>query len=151
MIVAYKKDIPAEAIKKRYCHICGKKLVKKPITKTVSPKDKEEWAKHERIGHTHVLPIGDIEVTEYQTFVCPKCGNEISIYKQAVIAIIQKKLGKNVLTDEEYTSNLNWANEKYEKKQRITKVVFFTFFALVCALVLYLMIKTGNFSFKLYL
>ena len=27
--------------KLRKCHICGKKLVKKPITKMISPKDKE--------------------------------------------------------------------------------------------------------------
>ena len=148
MIVSHQKHISAEALKKRYCHICGEKLDKNPTTKTLSPKDKEEWSKYERMGHSHVLPVGDIKVTEFLTFICPKCGSEISIYK-AVIALIQKKLNKNVLSDEELSSNLFWANKKYEKSKKTKKIIFFVFFALIAISLLCLIMLFGNLSFEL--
>ena len=149
MIVSHQKHISAEALKKRYCHICGEKLDKNPTTKTVSPKDKEEWSQYERVGRSHVLPVGDIKVTEFLTFICPKCGNEISIYKQAVVALIQKKLNKKGLTEEELSSNLSWANKKYEKNQKTKKIIFFVFFALIAISLLCLIMLFGNLSFEL--
>ena len=85
-------------IKKFYCHKCGERLRKHPQTRIVKPGD-PDYRKHSRINR-RIQMIGAVEVTEYN-FRCPACENFMEYRAQCVVRKMQKKLRKNILTDEE--------------------------------------------------
>ena len=70
-------------------------------------------------------------MTEYN-FICPVCKKIIKPDEQYVIEIIQKKLNNYLLTEKEYTDNLQYAKNKLYKRRFITdkivKIVFLCIF-----------------------
>lgn len=68
-------------------------------------------------------------MTEYN-FICPVCKKIIKSDEQYVIEIIQKKLNNYLLTEKEYTDNLQYEKINFKKKKykKIVKVVFLCIF-----------------------
>lgn len=128
------------AFKKHFCHKCGSKLNKKADTRIITRKD-PEWKKHSRIGSTTFLPIGEIEVTDYNSYICPECRQIIEFNKQVVIAKIQNKLGKNILTDDEIQSNWDEAFSRVKKAKTIKSITEKALIFVIIALCLYFSIK----------
>lgn len=115
-------SIPAGMIFKTfYCHKCGKKLVKKPETRTVRP-GSPDYHKHAKSRRFHM--VGDIEVTEYH-FRCPNCENTVEYDEQCVIASVQKKLCRKKLSDEEIEHNRFEAENAIALKKKITGAIVF--------------------------
>ena len=90
---------------KFYCHKCGAKLVKHSQKKTLTKDDPEYDYYYHNISRKSDLVIAhkDIDVLEY-VFRCPACENIIEYEKQRDIRKIQKKLKKNILSDEELSN-----------------------------------------------
>lgn len=114
---------------KFYCPDCGERLVKHPRKRVVRRGDPDYREHRRRSGW-----VGDIEVTEYD-FKCPCCEKITSYDDQRVIAVIQKDLGKKILSPVEMTKHAQQAEAKIERKTKITNVlVGAVFIALaVCA------------------
>lgn len=135
-------------VKKFYCHKCGARLEKHSNTRTVRRGD-PDYRKYGRTYFgTHI--IGDIEVTEYD-FRCPDCGNIIEYDEQRIIGKVQKKLCKNVLHEEEISDNRGNIQKAINRNGRILQVLFSIVVLAIIALFVYLKIKSGDFSFKVYL
>lgn len=129
------------AFKKHFCHKCGRKLDRNANTRIITRKD-PEWKKHSRIGSTTFLPIGEIEVTDYNSYICPECRQIIEYDKQVVIAKIQKKLGKNILTDDEIQANWDETFARVEKTKKIIKITEKALIIVIIAIILYFSIKS---------
>ena len=116
---------------KFYCSDCGERLVKHPRKRVVRRGD-PDYREHRRVGRMRM--IGDIEVTEYD-FKCPCCEKITSYDDQRMIAVIQKDLGKKILSSVEITKHTQQAEAKIERKNKLTNVlVWVAFGALaVCA------------------
>ena len=84
--------------------------------------------------------IGDVEVTEYD-FQCPACGNVIEYDEQRIIGKIQKRLRKNILSDEEVLNNRGKAEDSMDRNAKIIKVIFSLVALAVIGLLLYRKIK----------
>ena len=98
-------SIPVGIILKRfYCYKCGSKLKKTCETSTATNCSKEWW-KYSNVGTSTLLPIGDIQVSEYK-LKCPKCNIIIEYDTQKKIAKKQKKLKRKILSYEELTSKI---------------------------------------------
>ena len=125
-------------IKKFYCHKCGERLRRHHKTRIVKRGD-PDYNKHNIDG---IYTSGDIEVTEYD-FQCPSCGNIIEYDEQCVIENIQKRLDKNVLSEEEFANHKASAKKQVDRKSKISNVIFTT--SIICviilALILYFAIK----------
>ena len=142
-----KSIIPvAMLIKKFYCHCCGGLLIKNKRTRTIRRGD-PDYKEHSRIGRTHM--IGDIELTEYD-FKCPDCGNIIGYDEQCIVEKIQKQLGKNMLSEQEFSDHRDSIKDKMDRKSKIFKVLYTAVIGAIAALILYIQIKSGDFSFKFY-
>ncbi len=126
----------AMALKKFYCHKCGTLLNKHPRTRLIKKGD-PDYKKHRRIGGMTV--IGDIELTEYD-FICPICGKTTKPDDQYLIEIIQKKLNKYQLTEQEYNDNILSAKCKLYKRRNITDKIVKIVFLVLTLLILYLCI-----------
>ena len=68
-------------------------------------------------------------MTEYN-FICPVCEKIIKPDEKYFIEIIQKKLNNYLLTEKEYTDNLQYEKINFKKKKykKIVKVVFLCIF-----------------------
>ena len=132
--------------KKFYCHKCGERLCKYPNTRTVKPGD-PDYRKHSKINHLHM--VGDVEVTEYD-LRCPACENIIKYDEQRVVGKIQKQLSKNILSDEELLNNRGKAEDLMNRNAKIFKAIFIAVALVFVGLIVYLKIKSGEFSFKFY-
>ena len=133
--------------KQYYWHKCGDFLYKNPNTKRITPQD-PEWQQYKRMPNgRRRLPIGYIDVTEYD-LKCLTCRTTIDYEKQEAISQIQKKLQKNVLTDEEYEEHKQELNKiiikNKEKKERIKTVIGILFFIII---IIYISI-TGKISIR---
>jgi predicted RNA-binding Zn-ribbon protein involved in translation (DUF1610 family) len=90
--------IPAGMVfRKMYCHMCEIRLGKYKVT--------NEYKKGEK-GYRYTMGAGiaiGMDRVAVSTFIykCPNCGHEITYDDQCVIAKIQKKLKKKVLTQDE--------------------------------------------------
>ena len=93
--------------------------------------------------------IGDIELTEYD-FKCPDCGNIIGYDEQCIVEKIQKQLGKNMLSEQEFSDHRDSIKDKMDRKAKIFKVLYTAVIGAIAALILYIQIKSGDFSFKFY-
>ena len=133
--------------KKFYCHKCGEKLQKFAKTRTVKPGD-PDYKEHSRFNHrTHM--IGDVEVTEYD-FKCPACHNMITYDEQQTMALIQKKLSKNTLSEDDIENNIYEIAKVQKKKENLKKIAFITISLLFIGFILYLKIRSGDFSLSFY-
>ena len=132
--------------KKFYCHKCGERLIRNARTRTIKRGD-PDYKKHSRVGRMHL--IGDVKFTEYD-FKCPACGNIIEYDEQCVIGKIQKQLCKNILSDEEVLNNRGKAEDSIKRNAKIFKVFFSVVALVIIGLILYINIKSGNFSFTFY-
>lgn len=83
--------------KKMYCHKCGERIKKKTESTLYYKGD---------IGYTnpHLFktPIGMDKMEKKKwIYFCQRCGNTQSCKQQIEISKLQKKLGRNILTEEE--------------------------------------------------
>ena len=124
----------AMVTRKFYCRKCGERLVKNPRTRLIRRGD-PEYKKHSKIGGMHV--IGDVEVTEYD-FKCLSCDTVIESDEQYIVEKIQKKLGKSIISEAEYSENQEEARATIERKRRITEktVKIFTVILIVTVFLL---------------
>ncbi len=147
MKAGYSKTIPmAMLIKKHYCHKFGIKLCKNPNTRLVSPHDKE-WKKYSGIGRTRMIPIGEIEITEYN-FKCPNCEAITEYDEQVVVHKIQKKIKTNTLSNAELEENKEWATNIVKRNKKITSVISKIISILIIAIILLFIIRSGEFEFR---
>ena len=126
---------------KFYCHKCGQKYKNNPITRTVRPGDPDH-RRASKIG-TKTYMVGDVELTEYN-FKCPFCDHEIDYDTQCVYKLIQKKLGRRVLIDEEIKEYKPWANAAQDKRDAITKVCMIVGFGILVLVIAVLAEKFGK-------
>ena len=140
----------AMTARKFYCHKCGERLINHPRTRTIKRGDPDyrEHSRVGRLGRTHL--IGDVELTEYD-FKCPSCNRIINPDEQYVIEKMQKMVGKNILTEEEFTQNEAAARFAIERKKKITTIIVTVIFIIATIIALYFAIKTDSFSGKFYL
>ena len=108
--------------RKCYCHKCGERLEKNPVTRLIPP-DSPEFKKHARVGGKRVAPIGDFEVTECNSYICPNCGNVIDYYKQITISKIQKKYKQNILYESTVKSDWDEFKAKTDRNEKIIRFV----------------------------
>ena len=137
----------AVLIKKFYCHKCGERLKRNPITRTIKRGD-PEYRKHSRRGHSHV--IGDIELTEY-SFICPSCNQIVEYDEQLIIDRIQKNVSRHVVSQTEIDENIESATKSLKRKRKITNIIVGTFIVALVIFVFYMWLRSGDFSFKVYL
>ena len=94
--------------------------------------------------------FGDVELTEYD-FKCYSCDNVVDFDTQCVIDRIQKELHKTVLSDAEIAENQEKVKAKIKKQAKVKQIITTLFAVIIIALILYFKIKSGDFSFKVYL
>lgn len=124
----------AMALKKYYCYKCGS-LLRKQQRKRLIRKGDPDYKEHRTVGR--MIVIGDIELNEYD-FICPVCKKIIKPDEQYVIEIIQNKLNNYLLTEKEYTDNLQYAKNKLYKRKFITdKIVKIVFLILTILIIFY--------------
>lgn len=145
-----KISIMPRAMKKRkfYCSCCGEKLIPYPKTRIVKRGD-PDYKEHSHFGQGKRL-IGDIELTEYD-FKCLSCNKCISYDEQCVVAEIQKYVGVHTLSQENVNENYEKANATLKRKRKIRSIISNLFGTVVAILLIYYWLKSGDFSFKLYL
>ena len=83
--------------RKMYCFKCENKLNKHKISKIYHKREK--GYQNHILGHS-TIGMDKIELATY-VYKCPNCGHEITYDDQCIIAKIQKKLKKKVLTQDE--------------------------------------------------
>lgn len=125
---------------KFYCHKCGNKYKNNPITRTVYPGD-SDFPRASKSGNTYYG--GSVELTEYN-FKCPFCDHEIDYNTQCVYKLIQKKLGRRVLIDEEIKEHKPWANAAQDKRDTITQVCSIVGFGILVLVIALLAQKFGK-------
>lgn len=93
--------------------------------------------------------IGDIELTEYD-FQCPSCERITEYDEQCAIGKVQKRLRKHILLQEEIDENIDQAKTVIAKQRKIrgiaVKIVSFA----LAVFILYMWLRSGDFSFTLY-
>lgn len=142
------KNIPlGMLLKKHYCRKCGAKLCKNPHTRLVSPED-DEWKQYSRIGRVHMLPVGDIEVTEYN-FKCPDCQAITGYDEQVITEKIQKKLKTNTLSTADLAENRAWAANIVNRNRKIRRVIFKIISIIIIAAAVSGVIRSGKFEIRL--
>ena len=134
---------PVGMLKKHYCPRCGEKLIRSPRKRVVNPGDPDYRE------HNNGL-IGPVEVTEYD-LKCVFCDEVMEYDERCVIAIIQKKLCKHRLSEEEIARHLEEARETLAKRRRITDIVVKVVSIVIMLAILYWILKSGDFSFSTYL
>ena len=140
-------SMPLGMVTKRFhCHKCGGMLERRANTRTVSHND-HDYRKYSTVSHRHM--IGDVEVTEYN-FCCPVCGNTMEYDEQCVIAKLQNKLGKSVLTESEIADNRGGIEASMEKKAKVLRFALATIALVFVGAIIYIKIKSGDFFFKFY-
>ena len=81
-----------------YCSVCGNKLKKIKIKKTLNEEQRKEY-------YRELFPLGkpiELQVEKVKlAFMCVKCQKLETTDKQLKVAKIQKKLKKKVLTQDE--------------------------------------------------
>jgi len=117
----------ALVFKKFYCHKCGERLSRNSNTRTVKRGD-SDYSEHNTLGRTHML--GDVQLTEYG-LKCTKCGRSVDVDKQRLIARIQKKLGKRIITDDEYEEWYESAEKAQNRSVLIKDIIIYTLFCAV--------------------
>ena len=137
----------AMATRKFYCHKCGDKLLTNTRTRTIKRGD-PDYRKHARFG-LGTFAVGDIELTEYD-FKCWTCDRIISADDQYVIEIIQKKLGKHILTDEEVAENEEKAKAVIARNRKIRDIIAKALYIIILLIVLLHWITDGFTGFTIY-
>lgn len=136
----------AMLLRKHYCRKCGTKLCRNPNIRVVSRKDLKR--KNFRLNISgDILPIGDIEVTEYN-FICPGCETVTEFDEQVVIRKIQKKLQNNILSDAELEGNREWAADLVERNRKICNAVFQIISIAVTAMILFSILCGAKFKIR---
>ena len=77
-------------------------------------------------------------------FKCPFCDHEIDYNTQCVYKLIQKKLGRRVLIDEEIKEHKPWANAAQDKRDTITQVCSIVGFGILVLVIALLAQKFGK-------
>ena len=128
---------------KFHCHKCGEKLVRSPRTRTVKPGD-PDYAEHSRLGaHSHL--IGDVELTEY-CFKCLSCDTFAEYEEQCVLSIIQKKLGRAVLSADDIKENRETAQKTLQKRRSVYHCCLRLLTLVALLLALYFVLKANGFE-----
>lgn len=128
-------------MKEVYCHKCGDLLMKHANTRIVKRGD-PDYKKHSRLGRGRYV-IGDIELTEYD-LECMTCKTYISYDEQRPIMMVQKELGKNILSDEELDAQRPAVQKKLDRRARIWKAFGIAIAALFFGFYLYRFATTGE-------
>lgn len=127
--------------RKLYCHKCGDLLMKHANTRLIKRGD-PDYKKHSRIGRgTYVM--GDIELTEYD-LECMTCKTYISYDEQRPIMMVQKELGKNILSDEELAETKPKMDDKLDRRAKIWKIFGIAVAALFIGFYVYRFATTGE-------
>jgi hypothetical protein len=101
-----------------------------------------DYKKHSRIGRgTYVM--GDIELTEYD-LECMTCKTYISYDEQRPIMMVQKELGKNILSDEELAETKPKMDDKLDRRAKIWKIFGIADAALFIGFYVYRFATTGE-------
>jgi hypothetical protein len=101
-----------------------------------------DYKKHSRIGRgTYVM--GDIELTEYD-LECMTCKTYISYDEQRPIMMVQKELGKNILSDEELAETKPRMDDKLDRRAKIWKIFGIAVAALFIGFYVYRFATTGE-------
>ena len=132
---------PYSDSKKLYCHKCGDLLMRHANTRILKPGD-PDYKKHRRFGRGTYI-IGDIELTEYD-LECMTCKTYISYDEQRPIMMVQKELGKNILSDEELEVHRTKVQEKLDSRAKVRKIFGIAVAALFIGFYLYRFATTGE-------
>ena len=108
----------AMVFKKYHCAKCGTKL-KNEKTHRVVTKDDRDYYQYHDLG---TFPHRDYDVYEYR-FACPKCGARVSFDEQRIIAGIQNKQGREILSPSEIKSNYKDARERTYKLELARRIL----------------------------
>lgn len=128
-----------------YCHICGEKLIAYPHTRVLERTD-PDYKKARRMGNVSL--IGKIELTEYD-FKCLSCEKFISYDEQCVIAKIQKRVEKPLLTQADVAEHEEGVRAELARKRKIKTIIGRIVYAILIALFIYYCIKTGSITIEL--
>ena len=127
--------------KKLYCHKCGDLLMRHANTRLVKRGD-PDYKKHSRIGRGRYV-IGDIELTEYD-LECMTCKTYISYDEQRPIMMVQKELGKDIISDEELEAHRPAVQKKLDTRAKIWKILGMAVAALLVGVYIYRFATTGE-------
>ena len=86
---------------KMYCCKCGERMHKEKQTGFIDGDPNSKWHRIGRRGfsnYNYIYGEGE-EITYF--YCCKKCGNYMSLKQQVEISKLQKKLGRNILAEEE--------------------------------------------------
>ena len=136
----YKKEIDVGMLfGKFYCRRCGERLKREESTCTVKKGD-SDYERVRRLGRTRM--IGDVQYTTYR-FRCYGCDESIGLDEQRLVKRVQKRLGKRILTDEEYGALRSDAVRSEAKKRNITDIIVKAAFIAIVIAVGYFSVKYG--------
>ena len=128
-----------------YCASCGEKLIVYPKTRILQRGD-PDYRKYNRFMGRFV--IGKVELTEHD-FKCMSCEKFITYDEQCVIAEIQKRTAKTILTEADMAEHEATVRAEFERKKKIGTMIGRVLYALIFAFFLYYWIKTGNITIQL--
>ena len=124
---------------KFYCRRCGERLKREESTRTVKKGD-SDYERVRRLGRTRM--IGDVRHTTYR-FRCYGCDESIELDEQRLVKRVQKRLGKRILTDEEYGALRSDAVRAEARKRSVTDVIVKAAFIAIVIAVGYFSVKYG--------
>ena len=118
--------------KKSYCSQCGAKLEKEKTHRVVTKEDKDYYRYHD----AGTFPRRDYDVYDYR-WKCPACEARISYHDQCVIAKIQKKNGKILLSPAEINADYKDFQQSTTKGVLVRGILFGVILSLLVALLTY--------------
>lgn len=124
---------------KFYCRRCGERLKREESTCTVKKGD-SDYERVRRLGRTRM--IGDVQYTTYR-FRCYGCDESIGLDEQRLVKRVQKRLGKRILTDEEYGALRSDAVRAEARKRSATDIIVKAAFIAIVIAVGYFSVKYG--------
>ena len=107
--------------KKFYCSCCGERMVRTPKSRLIK-EDDPEYYEHAPMENVPMERYGYIKLIEYD-LKCLSCDTVHSFEEQRLIAWIQKRLKKKILTEEELLVYAEEGRAALIKKDRRTFIV----------------------------
>ena len=132
----YKKPWGMLFGKKQYCPMCAAQLETEKVKRTITASDRDYSLYHER----GTYPRRDVEVTSHR-YKCPDCNRRYIYDDQIIVSMIQRKLKKVKLTEEELSAHYAqmWANA--ERKRRLDAILLRLITGVLCSVILWFMIS----------
>ena len=124
--LVYEKPFGMLIRKKQHCPMCGGLLEIEKVKRTITDGDRDYPRYHER----GTYPRRDVSVTSHR-YKCTECKFRFIYDDQEIVYMIQKKLKKVKLTEEDVRANYEVMLKRQEVKKKAGAILLRIFFGFI--------------------